>query len=173
MGNLKLWASEIQIQFHISCKPRIVQSSLSFYKSLVKTAMLRFCSPCRDFGTLRNSYLFHILFLHLEFEQSYLLSIMAPFLAFISVMCCKVSQIPTLPLGSVPKNWTGQNFIQKRNAMGDNKDQASNTRISGSSANPSIYQMKCFGQSHYLSESAYLTIGIMIPNQNDCSKNSK
>ena len=112
-------SSEIQIQFHIFCKPRIVQSSLSFYKSLVKTAMLRFCSPCRDFGTLRNSYLFHILFLHLEFASSYLLSIMAPFLAFISVICCKVSQIPTLPLGSVPKNWTGQNFIQKRNAMGD------------------------------------------------------
>ena len=132
-------SSEIQIQSPIFCKPRIVQSSLCFYMRLVKTAMLHFCSPCRDFGTLRKSYLFHILFLHLEFAYSYLLSIMAPFLAFISVTCCKVSQIPTLPLGSVPKNWTGQSFIQKRNAMGDNKDQASNTRISGSSANSRIY----------------------------------
>lgn len=69
-----LWAmsaihgsSEIQIQFPMFCKPRLVQWSLRFYKTLVKTATLHFCSPCRHFRTPRTSYLFYILFLFLEF----------------------------------------------------------------------------------------------------------
>lgn len=103
-----LWAmstiydsSEIQIQFHIFCKPRRVQLPLSFYKSLVKTAMLHFCSPCRDLRTPITPLhvpLLHIFILWVRIED--LLSIRENFWPFISITCYKASQISTLPLGS-------------------------------------------------------------------------
>lgn len=70
-----LWAmsaiynsSEIQIQFHIFCKSKVVQLTLLFSKILVKTTILHFHSPSRNFKTPRMRSLFYVLFLFLEFK---------------------------------------------------------------------------------------------------------
>lgn len=57
-------SSEIQIQFHIFCKPKVFQLLWSFCKSLIRTARLHLCPPCRGFQyPKKNLSLHHIVFI--------------------------------------------------------------------------------------------------------------